>query len=107
MTSMPMHTSTITGVVQDIFRSLDDVVQAADRPPIRRHIQRRPLTDKWIRMMTLYLIGWKSAAVRGSSASWAAEQSGHRIGRWKHLSWNRGKRLKSRLSALSGMGFVQ
>jgi hypothetical protein len=31
---MPMHTSTITGVVQDIVLSLDDVVQAADRPPL-------------------------------------------------------------------------
>jgi hypothetical protein len=38
VTSMPMHTSTITGVVQDIFLSLDDVVQAADRPPLRQHI---------------------------------------------------------------------
>lgn len=69
MTSMPTHTSTITGVVQDIFLSLDDVVKAANRPPIRRHIQRRPLADKRIRMMTLYLIGWKCAGPPSDAAA--------------------------------------
>ena len=35
---MPTHTSTITGVVQDIFCSLDQVASTANRPPFAQHI---------------------------------------------------------------------
>jgi hypothetical protein len=52
---MPMHTSTITGVVQDMFRSLDRFNWVDNGPPCNS-ISRKQRTDKKVRMMTLYLI---------------------------------------------------
>ena len=74
MISMPMHTSTTTGVVQDIFLSLEQLIRADNGRP-RSTVYRKQRTNKQIRMMTLYLIGPNIAA--GNSTQSAPEFGGH------------------------------
>jgi hypothetical protein len=77
---MPMHTSTTTGVVQDIFRSLGHVDwgRTTDRPLANLYLKRG--TDKRIRMMTLYLICSTSAAARSTWPSPKGGAAGRRTG---------------------------